>query len=97
MTRPLDDDLNTSLAITALYDVLKAKTNDATKLAALADFDRVLSLDLLAACGRDAAASSGRGRHQAGARPGDRRSGAGSARRPKRPKTGQRRTESGTS
>ncbi len=46
--KAMDADLNTSLAITALYDVLKAKTNDATKLAALADFDRVLSLDLLA-------------------------------------------------
>ena len=43
----LNGDLNTSLAVTAVYDVLKAKTNDATKLAALADFDRVLSLDLL--------------------------------------------------
>ena len=43
----LNGDLNTSLAVTAVYDVLKAKTNDATKLAALADFDRVLSLDLI--------------------------------------------------
>ena len=45
----LNGDLNTSLAVTALYDVLKAKTNDATKLAACADFDRVLSLNLLSA------------------------------------------------
>ncbi len=45
----LNGDLNTSLAITALYDVLKAKCADATKLALLADFDRVLSLNLLAA------------------------------------------------
>ena len=45
----LNGDLNTSLAVTALYDVLKAKTNDATKLAALADFDQVLSLNLLKA------------------------------------------------
>ena len=45
----LDGDLNTSLAVTAVYDVLKAKCNDATKLAALADFDRVLSLDLIEA------------------------------------------------
>ena len=45
----LNGDLNTSLAITAVYDVLKAKCNDATKLAALADFDRVLSLNLLEA------------------------------------------------
>ena len=43
----LGNDLNTSLAITSLYDVLKAKTNDATKLALLDDFDQVLSLDLL--------------------------------------------------
>ena len=43
----LNGDLNTSLAVTAVYDVLKAKCNDATKLALLADFDQVLSLDLL--------------------------------------------------
>ena len=43
----LGNDLNTSLAITAVYDVLKAKTNDGTKLALLGDFDQVLSLDLL--------------------------------------------------
>ncbi len=42
----LDNDLNTSLAVTALYDVLKADTTDATKKALIADFDRVLSLDL---------------------------------------------------
>ncbi len=45
----LNGDLNTSLAITAVYDVLKAKTNDETKLAAIADFDTVLSLNLLKA------------------------------------------------
>ena len=43
----LNNDLNTSLAITAVYDVLKAKCNDATKLAALKDFDYVLSLNLI--------------------------------------------------
>ena len=43
----LDNDLNTSLAVTALYDVLKAKTNNATKLALIAEFDKVLSLDLI--------------------------------------------------
>ena len=47
-TDALDNDLNSSLAVTALYDALKAKTNDATKLAAIADFDKVLSLDLIA-------------------------------------------------
>ncbi len=45
--KAMDNDLNTSLAVTAVYDVLKAKINDATKLALLADFDRVLCLDLL--------------------------------------------------
>ena len=45
----LNADLNTSLAVTAVYDVLKAKTNDATKLAALASFDEVLGLNLLSA------------------------------------------------
>ena len=45
----LNADLNTSLAVTAIYDVLKAKTNDATKLAALKDFDRVLGLNLIEA------------------------------------------------
>ena len=43
----LNGDLNTSLAVTAVYDVLKAKCSDATKLALLEDFDRVLSLNLL--------------------------------------------------
>ena len=43
----MDNDLNTSLAVTALYDVLKAKTNDATKLAVIGSFDKVLSLSLL--------------------------------------------------
>lgn len=45
----MDNDLNTSLAITALYDALKAKTNDATKLALIKDYDTVLSLGLAAA------------------------------------------------
>ncbi|MBE6974719.1 MAG: cysteine--tRNA ligase [Ruminococcaceae bacterium] len=43
----LNGDLNTSLAVTAVYDALKAKCNDATKWALLANFDAVLSLDLL--------------------------------------------------
>ena len=43
----MGNDLNTSMAVTVLYDVLKAKTNGATKRYVLADFDRVLSLDLL--------------------------------------------------
>ncbi len=43
----LDNDLNTSLAVTALYDVLKADTTPATKLALIGDFDRVLGLSLI--------------------------------------------------
>lgn len=43
----LDNDLNTSLAVTALYDVLKAEVNDATKRALIASFDQVLGLKLL--------------------------------------------------
>ena len=62
------NDLNTAQGVTLLYDALKAKTNDATRLAILADFDQVLSLSLLpkAAAERErqaaqapAAASSG--------------------------------------
>ena len=45
----LDNDLNTSLAVTALYDVLKADISDAEKLALFSDFDRVLSLNLIGA------------------------------------------------
>ena len=45
----MDNDLNTSLGVTALYDVLKANTNDRTKLALLKDFDEVLSLNLMKA------------------------------------------------
>jgi len=48
-TKALEGDMNTSVAVTAVYDVLKAKCNDATKLALLADFDKVLSLDLIEA------------------------------------------------
>ena len=45
----LCNDMNTSMAITVLYDLLKAETNDATKLALVKDFDQVLSLDLTVA------------------------------------------------
>ena len=43
----LSNDINTSNAITVLYDVLKAGTNGATKRALIDEFDKVLSLDLL--------------------------------------------------
>lgn len=40
------NDMNTASAITMVYDVLKADTNDATKLSIIKDFDYVLSLNL---------------------------------------------------
>ena len=48
----LDNDLNTSLGVTALYDVLKADTTPATKLALIADFDKVLCVGLIDAANR---------------------------------------------
>ncbi len=45
----LDNDLNTSLGVTAVYDALKMSTTPATKLALIEDFDRVLGLDLAVA------------------------------------------------
>ncbi len=47
--RALDNDLNTSLAVTALYDVFKLKTNDKTKLYLIEEFERVLDLGLVEA------------------------------------------------
>ena len=43
----LDNDLNTALGLTAVYDVLKADANGATKLYVIGELDRVLSLDLI--------------------------------------------------
>jgi len=45
--KELENDLNTSNAITLLYDVLKSDLNNNTKLCLIEDFDKVLSLDLL--------------------------------------------------
>lgn len=42
----LEDDLNTSMALTVVYEVLKADMKDKTKRALLESFDEVLSLDL---------------------------------------------------
>ena len=42
----VSNDVNTSMAMTILYDALKAGTNDATQLALVESFDKVLSLDL---------------------------------------------------
>ena len=43
----LDNDLNTSLGLTVVYDVLKADANGATKLYVLSELDKVLSLNLI--------------------------------------------------
>ena len=43
----LSDNLNTSNALTVLYDVLKSELNNNTKLALIESFDKVLSLNLL--------------------------------------------------
>ena len=43
----LDNDLNTSLGLTCVYDVLKADVSDATKLYSIGEFDKVLSLNLI--------------------------------------------------
>ncbi len=47
--KALCSDLNTSMALTVVYDLLKADMNDATKRALLQEFDQVLSLNLLTA------------------------------------------------
>lgn len=43
----LENDLNTSLALTTLYNVLKSDLNGNSKLYLIKEFDKVLSLDLL--------------------------------------------------
>lgn len=43
----LEDNLNTSNALTTLYDVIKSDISNNTKLALIEAFDKVLSLDLL--------------------------------------------------
>lgn len=43
----ISNDLNTSLMLTCLYDVLKEDVNDKTKIEIIKSYDTVLSLDLL--------------------------------------------------
>ena len=45
-TDAVSNDLNTSMAITIVYDVLKADISDSTKLALIDDFEQVLDLGL---------------------------------------------------
>ena len=61
-TDALDNDLNTSLAITAVYDVLKAKVNDKTKAMLLREFETVLGLGLF----EEAAKAAGKKPAEAG-------------------------------
>ncbi len=42
----ISDDLNTANAISLIYDLLKSKINDATKISLIESWDKVLSLDL---------------------------------------------------
>ena len=42
----LSNDINTSSAVTVVYDVLRSELNDATKVALIESFDEVLSLNL---------------------------------------------------
>ena len=44
----IGNDINTSMALTVIYDVFREETNDATKKALIASFDEVVSLNLLA-------------------------------------------------
>lgn len=43
----LENDLNTSLALTTLYNVIKSDLNNNEKIYLIEDFDKILSLDLL--------------------------------------------------
>ena len=45
--KAIDNDLNTSLMLTALYDVIKSDINNFTKIELIKNFDKVLGLDLL--------------------------------------------------
>ena len=55
----LGDDLNSSMALTVIYDMLKDDMSDATKYALAEDFDRVLSLDLTTAYAAKEAEANG--------------------------------------
>ena len=55
------NDMNTSMGITVIYDMLKADINDKTKLALIESFDYVLSLDLIKAAATLADGGEGSG------------------------------------
>ena len=60
-TEAMDNDLNTALAVTAVYDVLKADTTNATKIALIEDFDKVLGIGLVDAAKKLAESNSDAG------------------------------------
>ena len=51
--------MNSSMALTVIYDMLKDDMSDATKYALAEDFDRVLSLDLTTAYAAKEAEANG--------------------------------------
>ena len=55
------NDMNTSMGITVIYDMLKADINDKTKLDLIESFDYVLSLDLIKAAATLADGGEGSG------------------------------------
>ena len=52
--KAVGNDMNTALGITAIYNILKADANGASKLAALKAIDEVLSLDLVKEAAKEA-------------------------------------------
>ncbi len=48
----LANDINTAMAVTTIFDVLKLDTNDNTKIALITEFDKVLALDLIKEIGK---------------------------------------------
>ena len=63
------NDMNTSMGITIVYDMLKADLNDKTKLALVESYDYVLSLDLLKAAAALGAGNGDDGQENSGIDP----------------------------
>ena len=61
----MDNDLNTSMAITTIYDVCKSDLSDATKRGLIEAFDTVLSLGLTEAAERKRAADEEKAKKEA--------------------------------
>lgn len=63
------NDMNTSMGITIVYDMLKTDLNDKTKLALIESYDYVLSLDLIKAAAELGADSEGNDQNGSGVDP----------------------------